>query len=131
MPYDTATLVSQSPGPDGDHLVVEFTGPSLPPAQKTCYFSVGQTAADLKEWARGEAARLNRRRGVTLTVGQSVDLVAPAEPTPTAFDRWREKARRLVRVKELGLTNVTAVSEVNALEADVNATYQSGYAGQF
>ena len=131
MPYDTATLVSQSPGPDGDHLVVEFTGPSLPPAQKTCYFAVGQTAADLKEWARGEAARLNRRRGVMLTVGQSVDLAAPTEPTPTAFDRWREKARRLVRVKELGLTNVTAVSEVNTLEAVVNATYQSGYAGQY
>ena len=131
MPYDTATLVSQSPGPDGDHLVVEFTGPSLPPAQKTCYFSVGQTAADLKEWARGEAARLNRRRGVTLTVGQSVDLVAPAEPARTAFEIWVEKARRLIRLKQLGLTNITAVSEVTTLEADVNATYQSGYAGQF
>ena len=131
MPYDTATLVSQSPGPDGDHLVVEFTGPSLPAVQKTCYFTVGQTAADLKDWARGEAGRLNRRRGVTLTIGQSIDLAPPAERPPTAFDVWVEKARRLVRIKQLGLTNPTALFEITAIEADVNATYQSGYAGQF
>jgi hypothetical protein len=50
---------------------------------------------------------------------------------PTGLEVWREKAARLAKVKALGLTDSTAVSEIAALESDVNSTYAAGFAAQF
>jgi hypothetical protein len=60
-----------------------------------------------------------------------VPIVPPPDPGPTPVQVWREKAQRLVRLKALGLTSLTAVRDIQALDDEVNATYVSGYASQF
>ena len=128
----TATIVVSEPrGEDRIHIVAELENRrqidvDLPLAQAT--------VADVR-------AAINAKRTrtpATVPVGTVIDLavVAPvvseaAPRPPSLVTVWQEKARRLARLKLLGLTNATAVSEIRTLEDDVNATYQAGYATGF
>ena len=88
------------------------------------------TVAAIRQWAYGIASDLTPAKTVAdlLTPGATITLTAPpAPPAPTAKETWLGKANRLLRLTELGLTNATAVSDLAALRADVNATYDSTY----
>jgi hypothetical protein len=95
----------------------------------------GATAAELRDDASRQIADLNDRRTTRdaltgIAAGTVIPITRPAAPTPSAFQVWLTKAQRLVRVKQMALTNATAVAEVSALEADVNNTFVAGYVAQ-
>ncbi len=56
-----------------------------------------------------------------------VTYTPPSPPAPTAFQVWLAKAQRLIRFKAIGMTDTSALAELSALQADVDATYVDGY----
>ena len=131
MPYTVATLKSKDALPSGQvQLMVEFTGSGEPPIRQGYVAGATTTIADIKDWANTIAANLNA--GETLiaalpNVGATVQLQAKTPPSPSAQDVWNEKAARLQRMKALPVTNAAATTDINTLQADVNATYQAGF----
>lgn len=68
------------------------------------------------------------KTALTLNVPLDIGPKTPPDPDPpTAASIWNDKARRLTRARGLGLTSQKAVDDLAALEADVNATYVTGY----
>jgi len=131
MAYNAATITQiDPPVADGRvHVVVAFTGNAGEPAMKRETYVDEST--DLDEWARQETQRLNQRRvtAAKLSVGQVLDLAPKDEPMieATAQDVWLEKVQRLARLKAMDLTNQEALAAVDALQADVDASYQQAY----
>jgi hypothetical protein len=135
--YNTATVKTNEPNRDGTYrLVATFTGNAGEPAvDREITVSAGTTLTVLRQWAINIAAELNGTRTVATNAavqpGQTVNLTPITPAAATAEAVWQEKARRLQRLKALGLTNSTAVTRINALEADVNATFVDGYEIRF
>jgi hypothetical protein len=131
MPYNTAEIFQKDePLPDGRvRLVVNFEGVGLPDIKREIYIDENTTLASLRAWAWNIKLALDGRKTIAdqLVVGQSINLAEPNVPAPTAREVWLAKARRLLIVRELALTDATAVADRNALEADVNATYNSNF----
>jgi len=134
MAYNLATIVQKdAPADDGRvHIVVAFTGNAGEPRILRDKYIAGESIADIRAWARAEAATLLGKKTVAdlLALNVTLDLTPPAGPTAAQIAQavWLEKAQRLVRMRELALTNATAVTNFNALVADVNATYLAAYA---
>lgn len=57
-----------------------------------------------------------------------ITRTVPATAPPAAADVWRGKFQHLVRLRASGVTTGALGAAIAALEADINATYQSGYA---
>ena len=132
MAYNVATIIQKDPvGTDGRvHCVVAFTGNAGEPEERRDFYVDGSTTAlSVRIWAREQVASLNGRKTIAdaVTVPFVINLAAPAVTPPTAEQVWLEKARRLVRAKAIGLTNATAVANINTLQADVDATYVAAY----
>ena len=131
MAYSVATLVQKDPaGADGRvRIVVAFSGDAGEPPMRRERYVGAETLADLQAWARAEAAAHGGRKSIadSLTLGATFDLTPPAPRAPTAAEVWLSKASRLQRAKAFGLTVQKAVDDLAALEADVNATYVTGY----
>lgn len=138
--YGTATVMVNEPRGNGLHrLVVRFTGNAGEPAVDRETVITGTTTLNqLRQWAIDQISDIQAARtlagNANVQVGQSINLTPIPPPSKTAQEIWHEKAERLVRLKALtaaGLTNATAVSEINALATSVNDTYVSGYADSF
>ena len=133
MAYNTATILANDLQPNGTRVVkVRFTGNAGEPTKEaTTTIDAGTTALELRRWAIAQAAQGDNVQTIgtlpALQVGQTLNVAPIAPPAPTAQQVWLEKVRRLVRLKALGLTNATAVSDVAALQADVDATYVTAY----
>lgn len=130
MPYTTATLIEKhAPGPDGRvAIIVEFTGAGEVTKRDGYTVDGTTTIPALRSWARSKALTLDSKTiADLLTVGMSVNLAVPATPAATAEDVWRAKVARYLVAKTMDLTNVTAISDRNALFTDINATYSSTY----
>jgi hypothetical protein len=131
--YTTATVIENTDGQDGNPiLLVEFTGDAgEAPKREYAPMAVIATALQLRQWVKAIFDALNSRRTLAkiaaLQVGQVIAPANTAAPVPTAEEVWLEKARRLVRVTAIGLTAAQAVTDLAALKADVNGTYQSVY----
>lgn len=133
MPYTSATVLTNTRQDDGRSiLTVQFNGDAgEPPVREDITIDGDTTVLSLRRWAIGIRDRLNNIRTVAtlpgLAPGQTIALNSIAPPAPSARDIWWAKAARLLMANELGLTNVAAVSDRSALNADVNATYVAGY----
>lgn len=133
MAYVTATILANDLQPNGTRIVkVQFTGNAGEPVKYgTTTIDTATTALDLRRWAIAQAAQGDNVQTIgtlpALQVGQTLNVTPITPPAPTAQEIWLEKARRLVRLKALGLTNATAVADVAALQADVDAIYLTAY----
>ena len=131
MAYTTATLVVKDPPlTDGrTQIVVEFTGAGE--VTKRANYMIGplDTGTSIRRWAIATAKSFADVKTIAdnLTVGQSVNLSAIADPAPTAQQVWQAKVNRYLAGKDLGLTGTTAVADLAALKADIEATYLSAY----
>lgn len=100
------------------------------------WFTVtGSTVLELRDDASRQIAERNAllaRKDLLagIAVGTNIPITPPAPAGPTAFETWRTKANRLRYAKSLGLTDAEAVSDISALETDVNADYTPGFVGQ-
>ena len=136
MAYITPTIkVNELLSEGNARLAVEFTGNAgEPPRTRLFTVSGASTMLQLREWAFAQLADLNLGRTVALAAGlqagQVINAIAPpAPPAPTLEQIWVEKARRLGRAVPLGLTG-QALTDLNALRADVVATYLPAYLGR-
>lgn len=131
MSYNLVTIKSNELLADGStRLIMEFTGDAGEPARSRPFSVSGlSTMLQLRQWAQIQLDDLNLGRTVAVTaslqIGQTINPAAATAPTTEQI--WLEKARRLLRATQLGLTNATAVADVAALRADVNATYLTAY----
>lgn len=99
----------------------------------------GTTLAEVTADVRRQLAAASAVEGTNdvlaaIAIGTSIPVTAPAAAAATALQIWQAKAQRLVRLQALvdaGLNNATATSDIATLKADLNATYQAGFAGQF
>ena len=136
MAYTLATIV-QIDAPSGDdrvRIVVEFTGAGEVAKRLERYVTGGDTNLTLRAWAREQALLLDGRKSIvdSLTVGQSVNLVPPAPPTPTAKEVWQEKAARLARLRGLGTVSASALlTAITALADDVRTSFAAGFLDDF
>lgn len=88
MPYDSAipTLV------DGLRIRVVFFGPDVPKLEAETF------GGNVEQWARSKIIELNTPRAkTTITVGVPLDLTPPADPVPTAEQRYN--AARVVTLQ--------------------------------
>lgn len=136
--YNTATIRSVDPVTSGGsiHVTVTCTGNNgEPPVIVEVNLQGGiATAAEFRSqvWNACDAADRTNAASKLLAVGANVPRPATVTPpTPTAFEIWRAKAIRLQRLRALALSDSTALAEIDALSADVNATYAAGYAASF
>lgn len=130
------TLVQVDP-PKSDSsyvITVEFVGNAGEPAIRRQRTLSTESGADIRTWAHGVMTELNGKRTSYTTVlgllNQTFTTLAPAAPAapaaPTAKQVWLNKVERYKQFAGMGLTG-TAVTDLAALLADINATYVTGY----
>jgi len=131
MAYINPVITSKEIQSNGVRIFVEALGDAgEDPIRAEHLITPGTTIADVRRWAFGLIAGASNRQTIAdqITVGQAIPVLAPAAPPgPTARQVWANKADRLVQAKAIGLTDATALSDIAALESDVNATYQAGF----
>jgi hypothetical protein len=121
------------PGTANYRVVFEFssnTPATEPTFRRDLIITPDLTVQQGREWVYHQITNAKPKKSVAdlIVVGTPVAPLAPAAaPAPTAFDVWLEKANRLARLTALGLTAAQAVTDREALAADVNATYQAAY----
>lgn len=116
----------------GGHIVFKFTGNAGEPVVlRTYVINAATTATAVRNWVDDTLNELNLVQTAStlpaLQQGQTVTRLARVTPARAAKEVWNEKAERYKFFKDLGLTSPTAVNDLNALLADINATYQAGY----
>ena len=130
MAYTTATLVAKDPAlPDGrTQIIVEFTGAGEVTKRANYMVGSADTALSIRRWAIATAKSFADVKTIAdnLTVGQSVNLGAIADPAPTAQQVWQVKVERYKALVGLGLVG-QAATDLSALKADIEATYLSAY----
>ena len=132
MAYNTATLIQKDP-PNDDRrvrIVVQFSGNAgEPTVRREYYVGPSDTLQSIRQWAINQASSMGSVKTVAdnLTEGMSVNLTPIAAPAPTAQQVWQSKVNRYLAGKDLGLTGATAVADLAALKADIEATYLSAY----
>lgn len=133
MAYTDWTVVEKDPpGPDGNVAIrIELTGAGEP-TKRVGYVIDGNTTTQAMRLFVWSQANKTASKGVadTITVGLTGKTTKPADPappTPSQEDVWRAKVNRYLLAKELALTNATAITNRDALFADINATYLAAY----
>lgn len=131
--YDTWTIVEKDPpAPDGSVAIrIELTGATEVTKRIGYVIRGGTVPREIKNfiWAQATAVA-SKSIADLIPIGMTGPIVKPpdpAPPTPSAQDVWNAKVARYQAGKALALTNATAVSDLNALFADINATYQSAF----
>lgn len=134
--YTQAEVVSNDVQVDGKTLIVlDVVGDADEPRIQLKYtVPANPTMAELRYTVAEKIAALNLARTVaTLPAVRPGARITPlARPAPSALTAkqiWQEKTNLLTRYLDLQAKGVTAInSAVTALLADINATYQAGYA---
>ncbi len=89
------------------------------------------TATHLRNWIYTTIQELNALHTASvipaLQPGQTVPALAPVATPPSAKDSWMMKFDRYKRMQGSGIVNATLTSDLAALKADLEATYQAGY----
>lgn len=133
MPLDTWTVVEKdAPGPDGSVAVrIDLTGAGEPTKRIGYVIVGGTTVRDMKTFIWSEANRKASKSSADLVTigmtGATNKPPDPAPPVPTAQEVWNAKVDRYLAGKALASTNVTAISDLNALFNDINATYTTAF----
>jgi hypothetical protein len=139
MAYNQATITQIDPADTQERvrIVVRFTGNAGEPAvTRERYVTADDTNQTLRSWARNEASRLLARKNIadSLTVGQTVNLSAPApDAAAEAKNTWFGKLQRFKQGKaarDAGLL-VPSTADMDALKADLEATYLAAYFTDF
>lgn len=131
--YQNPTVVSNQPQSSGFVKVVfQFTGNAGEPTREREYLvRPNTTAIHLRNWVADTRAELDLLHTASiipsLQTGQTVTALARVIPSPTAKEVWNEKHDRYRKYKDSGLLGATYASNLAALKADLEATYQAGF----
>lgn len=118
-PYGAARLVTLFTGDDGE-----------PQIRRDYVVNASSTMASYRQWVRAVLDELNLMRVVGVLPGlQPGQVITPLNltpPTPTAKQVWRRKVDTYTQMQASGFTG-TLATDLSALKADIEATYQVGY----
>ena len=130
--YQNPTVVTNERQPNGStRMVLQFTGNNGEPVVAREFTIVANTTAtNFRNWVHSVIAELNLMHSAAslpaLQPGQIVPALAPTPPTPSAKNIWRNKVflyDQLVGKSYAG----TLATDMTALKADIEATYQAGF----
>lgn len=134
MAYTTAEYKSaDEPFDDGSvRVTLELTGAGEKPKTINYVLSAIDTVETVRTWVDHQAVKIAPVKTILsqFTPGQKFAvraIVPPVAQVPTPEQVWRAKVSRYLAAKDLALTNATAVSDRNALFADINSTYLTAY----
>lgn len=129
--YQTPTIVQKDIQTSGViFLTFQFTGNAgEPPVKRIFIVNQSTTATVLRNWVDDQMSELDllftAESLPQLQVGQSIPRLARVVPSPTAKDVWNAKFDRYVRALNSGISAIS--SDMTALKADLEATYQTGF----
>lgn len=130
--YQDPTIISNERQSGGStKLIFRFNGDAGEPAVTREYaIGAGSTMPILKDWVASTIIELNKiylaSTVAALQPGKTVNGQVLTAPPPTAKDVWRGRMAMYQAVKDLGLTG-QFVTDLAALKATLQSTYQSGY----
>lgn len=130
--YQNPTVVSMERQADGGgYILFRFSGNAGEPAvTRTYVIHSATTATAVRNWVDDTLNELNLvQTAATLPAlqqGQTVTRLARVTPVRAAKEVWNEKVVRYAQLKDLGIA--AAASDLATLKADIEATYQAGYA---
>ena len=131
--YQNPTVISNQPQSTGFVKVTfAFTGNAGEPTRTREYLVRPTTTATLlRNWVDDTKKELDLLHTASvipaLQPGQTVTALARVTPPPTAKEVWNGKYERYKRYKDSGLVNAALTADMNALKADLEATYLDGF----
>lgn len=129
--YQNPTVLANDKLSNGTvKISFQFTGNAGEPIVRRDFIvSAGTTATTLRNWIADTIDELDLMYTAgTLAIlqpGQTIPRLNRVPATPTAKQIWVEKLSRYLHVKDSGI--VAAASDIAALKADLEATYQAGF----
>lgn len=129
--YQNPQIVSNTPQANGAvKLVFAFSGNAGEPTVQLTYLVQHTTTVQgLRNWIDETMTGLDlvRTAGTlpALQPGQTINRLASTPSVKPAVRVWAEKMEKYLRVKDAGVTAMTA--DLATLKADLEATYQAGY----
>lgn len=130
--YQDPTIISNERQSSGTtKLIFRFNGDAGEPAV-TREYAIGQdtTGPIIRNWIFNTINELNLMNTAAtipaLQSGKTVPRLQPVPDNPSPKEMWLRKADVYDRLKDLGLTGQFA-TDLAALKADLQATYQTGY----
>lgn len=115
---------------DGKAIIFQFSGDAGEPIKTITYVvQAATTQKAVREWVKDTVDDLNGIRSAAtlaaLQPGQTVARLNRTAAARAAKDLWNEKLARYLYVKDSGIA--AAATELAALKADLETTYQSGF----
>ena len=131
--YQNPTVTANTKQPNGSIVITfQFVGNAGEPIVKRDYsVNAATTAPILRNWVDATINELDLMYTAaslpSLQPGQTVTRLAPSAPVPTARQVWAGKFHCYMIIKDSGLAGSALASDVAALKADLEATYQAGH----
>lgn len=115
---------------DGKQMVFEFTGNAGEPTKSVTYIvQSGTTKKAVREWVKDTIDELDGIRSASslpdFQTGQTLTRLNRTATVRAARDLWREKLSWYLFAKDSGIA--AAASDLAAMKADLEATYQAGF----
>lgn len=125
--YQDPVIISN----DGKQVVFQFSGDAGEPIKTITYVVQATTTQKaVREWVKDTIDELNGVRSAAslaaLQVGQTVARLNRTAAARAARELWYEKVEHYRQLKDLGIA--AAASDLATLKADIEATYQAGFA---
>ena len=131
--YQNPTVLkNDATGDGGASITFQFAGNAGEPTVIKVYtIQQNSTLTALRNWVDDAIVELNllftAKTLPSLQPGQTVPRLARVSPPPTPKQVWREKHERYINFKNSGITSAAFTTDLNALKADLDATYQDGF----
>ena len=131
--YQNPTITANTKQADGSiRLTFRFTGNAGELVVNRDYqVNADTTATAVRNWVDDTIKELDFLQTAaslpSVQPGQTVTRLARTVPAPTAQQVWARKLHRYLTIKDSGLAGSALASDVAALKADLEATYQAGH----
>lgn len=124
--YDDPDIISN----DGKQMLLEFKGNAGEETRTSKFvFQNGTTVKKAREWVKDTVDELDGvRSSASLPAfqpGQKLTRLNRTAAVRAAKELWNEKLSRYLQVKDSGI--LATATELAAMKADLEATYQSGF----
>lgn len=129
--YQNPTIVQRDLQTNGSlYITFSFSGNAGEPTVRRVFVvTQSTTATSLRNWIDDNLQELDliftAENLPSLQLGQTVPRLARVQPTPTPKDVWNTKFDRYLRALNSGISAIS--SDMTALKADLEATYQAGF----
>jgi hypothetical protein len=132
--YQNPTITANTSMPDGSggQITFQFTGNAGEPTVTKIYqVNPLTTPTTVRNWVDDTIKELDTlftaKTLPSAQVGQTVTRLARVNNPQTPKQIWNEKLQRYLVYKDAGIASSAFTTDLNALKADLDATYQAGF----